>query len=217
MVLLSEHDSKKYRAALRFKKEIAENPDKFILTEKDCVCNRELDKFGEVTAKCVQRVHKRLSPEETEKVIAEYRSGKTPAELGEKYGCHRSTVSVILERNGISTKPCTDQRVKAIISGFRDGKNTYELAEEFHCSSSTVSRILKQNGMEPEKCKAQKKLDVAKVISMYADMHTAKEIAQEYGVSANVIIRCLRNCGVKIRPRGGSHLKAILSTAERDS
>ena len=153
-MLLSEHDSKKYRAALRLKKETAENSDKFILTEEDCVSKKELDKFGEITAKCVQRVRKRLSPEEIGKVIAEYLNGKTPAELAEKYGCHRSTVSAVLKRNGISTKPCTDQRVKAIISGFQDGKNTYELAEGLHCASSTVSRILRQNGIEPEKCKA---------------------------------------------------------------
>lgn len=50
---------------------------------------------------------------------------------------------------------------------------------------------------------------------MYEDMYTAKEIAQEYNVSSNVVIRCLRSHGVNIRPRGGSRLKVMLNMVKK--
>lgn len=133
MVLLSGHDSKKYQAALRLKQEIAENPNKFSSTEKDSNYNREVDEFGEIATTCVQRSQKRLTPEEIEKLIVEYQTGKTPIELSAKYGCHRITVTKILKRNGVEIRPHNSFSVKrddnAIIVGYRAGKSTIVLPQ----------------------------------------------------------------------------------------
>lgn len=107
LVLLSCHDSKKYQAALRLKKRIAENPAAFpdMGSLAEGFEAREVDKFGEIAAKCVRRVQKRLTTEEIKMLIVEYQGGKTPSELSEKYGCHRITVGKILRRNGIEIRP----------------------------------------------------------------------------------------------------------------
>jgi len=103
-VLLSGLDSNKYRAILRFKMYLAEHPNiqpKKNISDETAECDRELDEFGELAATKVRRRQKRLTPEETQLLIAEYESGKEPAELGAKFGCHRITVGKILRRNGI--------------------------------------------------------------------------------------------------------------------
>ena len=51
------------------------------------------------------------------------------------------------------------------------------------------------------KFRARDKLDAAEVIMMYAEMHTTKEIAQRFGVCSKVVIKCLRENGIKIRNR----------------
>lgn len=112
MVLISGHNSKKYQAALRLKKEIAENPDKFHLPETDYDCDREIDSFGETATTCVRQSQKRLTPEEVKLLIVEYQDGKTPTELSKKYGCHRITVGKILKRNGVEVRPHIPSRAK---------------------------------------------------------------------------------------------------------
>lgn len=108
LVLLSEHDFKKYQAALRFKRQIAEKPELFPdlnISENYLGDNREIDEFGEMATKCVRLEQKRLTPEEVRMLIVEYQAGKTPIELSVKYGCHRITVGRILRRNGVEIRP----------------------------------------------------------------------------------------------------------------
>lgn len=57
------------------------------------------------------------------------------------------------------------------------------------------------------KFRAQDKLDAAEVILMYAEMHTAKEIAQRFGVCSKAVIKCLRENGIKIRSRWDYEIK----------
>lgn len=205
LVLISGHNSKKYQAALRLKKEIAENPDKFHLPETDYDCDREIDSFGETATTCVRQSQKRLTPEEVKLLIVEYQAGKTPTELSKKYGCHRITVGKILKRNGVEVRPHIPSRAKrndtAIVAGYLSGKSTYALAREYDCDHDTISRILKEHDIEVSNCKAQKKLDSEKVISMYAEMRTTTEIAKQFGVSPKAVIKCLRDNGVKVRSR----------------
>ena len=104
LVLLSGLDSNKYRTILTFKKHITEHPNiqpTESISKSTDERNREIDGFGEIAAKKIQRQQKRLTPEETQMLIAEYQSGKEPAELGKQFGIHRITASKILKRNNI--------------------------------------------------------------------------------------------------------------------
>ena len=174
LVLLSGHDSKKYQAALRLKRQIAETPELFPdlnMSEDRLSSNREIDEFGEMATKCVRLEQKRLTSEEVKMLIIEYQAGKTPIELSEKYGCHRITVGRILRRNGVEIRPP-------------------------HYDKQVV-----EHQTPTSKFRARDKLDAAEVILMYAEMHTTKEIAQRFGVCSKVVIKCLRENGIKIRNR----------------
>lgn len=173
-MLLSEHDSKKYQAALRLKRQVAEKPELFpdFNISEDCLSsNRGIDEFGEMATKRVQLEQKRLTPEEVKMLIAEYQTGKTPIELSKKYGCHRITVGRILRRNGVEIRPP-------------------------HYDKQVV-----EHQAPKSKLRAQDKLDATEVILMYAEMHTAKEIAQQFGVSPKAVLKCLREQNIKIRSR----------------
>ena len=98
-------------------------------------------------------------------------------------------------------KEFTCIEVDKMVEGYQSGKTTIQLAEEFGCSKTTVAKLLKQRGVNVTKSKAMAKLDDAKVIDMYAEMHTTEEIAKYFKVNPQVILKCLRDHNVKIRSR----------------
>lgn len=175
------------------------------MPEENVLDNKKVDGFGEIAIKSIRQEQVRLDHEEIATLIVEYQSGKTPAELSEKYGCHRITVVKILRRNGVEIRPRDHARVRqdadAIIAGYQAGKSTYTLAAELGCDHSTIAKILKEHGVIVSNRKAQQKLDIGVVIAMYEEMHTSKEIAQRFGVSPKAVIKCLREQGIKIRTR----------------
>jgi uncharacterized protein (DUF433 family) len=88
-----------------------------------------------------------------------------------------------------------------MVTAYQSGKTTYEIAAEYDCGKNAISNLLKKHSVNVTKCKAQKRLDVADVVSMYENKRTSQEIANKYGVSPQVIIKCLRAEGVGIRGR----------------
>lgn len=80
-------------------------------------------------------------------------------------------------------------------------KTTIELAEQFGCSKTTISKLLKAHGVHVTKEKAQAKLNVGEVITLYEQQHTSEEIARRFKVNPQVILKCLKSHGVKIRSR----------------
>jgi DNA-binding CsgD family transcriptional regulator len=95
----------------------------------------------------------------------------------------------------------SEEEIKLLVEGYRCGETTYQLARQFGCHRLTVSNVLKRRGVNVTKCTAQRQLDAEDVIAMYGDMCTSAEIAEKYGVGPNVILRCLRKRGVRIRGR----------------
>jgi len=92
--------------------------------------------------------------------------------------------------------------IKQMISAYQSGEaTTIKLAKQFGCSKATINKLLRQHGVEVTKAKAQARLDTDAVVAMYAEMHTTEEIGKQFGVHPQVIIRCLKANGVKIRSR----------------
>ena len=85
---------------------------------------------------------------------------------------------------------------------YQSGKASYELGTEFNCSKTTIVKFLKQQGITLRKSgRARAKVDDKKVIRMYKEMHTIKEISKNLNVDTQVISRCLKENGVKLRSR----------------
>jgi hypothetical protein len=52
----------------------------------------------------IKQVQRRLDPTEEQRVIEAYLSGKTVYEVGEQFKIHRTTVSAIMRRQGVTLR-----------------------------------------------------------------------------------------------------------------
>lgn len=96
----------------------------------------------------------------------------------------------------------TPEEIQKIILAYQSGKSSYELGAEFNCGKTTIVKLLKQQGVALRKSGwARAKVDDDKVIRMYKEMHTIKEIAKFLQVDVQAISRCLKENGIKLRSR----------------
>lgn len=96
----------------------------------------------------------------------------------------------------------TPTEIERIVAAYQSGKASYELGVEYGCSKTTIIKLLKQQGVTLRKSgRARAKVDSKKVIKMYKEMHTIKEIAKSLNVDSQVISRCLKENGIKLRSR----------------
>ncbi len=184
--------------------QLAENPSASLkdkIPEESFARNREIDEFGELAVRHIKQVQKRLTPEEVETLILEYRSGKNLVELGKEFGCHSTTVSRLLAKKGIEKPPHSNDSVEEIVAKYQTGESVRTIAKKSGLSHKTISKMLKEHGITVNRRRAQAKLDAQKVAQMYEDMHTTKEIAQHFGVSPKAILTCLQEQRIKIRSR----------------
>ncbi len=155
MVALSDTDSNKYRTILRFKESLPLREESLSSRESISLATSKINKYGEIEVQCLHQAQKRLTEEEIQELIAEY----------------------------------------------KNGKSIYALAQRLGCCKHTVRNALKKHGVNVTNRKAQRKLNVADVISMYENMHTSKEISEKYDVCPDAILQCLREQRVAIRGR----------------
>ena len=96
----------------------------------------------------------------------------------------------------------TPTEIERIVAAYQSGKASYELGVECGCSKTTIIKLLKQQGVTLRKSgRARAKVDGKKVIKMYKEMHTIKEIAKSLNVDTQVISRCLKENEIKLRNR----------------
>ena len=152
---LTDINSNKYDAVIRFKKSLPPDTESPRLLESLPSTDRKVNDYGEIVVRKLAQVQKRLNKDEIKLLITEYESGKSTYALAKQFGCHRTTVSDVLKRNGVNVT----------------------------------------------KSSWHKKLNIEDVISMYENMYTTAAIAEKYEVYPQIILRCLRAEGVKIRSR----------------
>lgn len=92
----------------------------------------------------------RIDAKKRDEILEGYRSGIPVAELAKTYGAHRSTISNIVKRAGLTDpdrkKRFTPDVEQAIVQAYQAGATSHRLAEEHGCSHSTVTEILKRHG-----------------------------------------------------------------------
>lgn len=154
MVDLTRLDSNKFKAILRFKRQIADSFDKpsdAIISHGASEPTRRLNTFGEMEALQVDQRHKDLSDKEIDDIVAGYLSGKSTYALAEKFGCHRRTVTKALEKRGIvvdkrkAMKKLDEERVVALYAAMH---TIEEIAKQFNVSANTITRCLKNHGVK---------------------------------------------------------------------
>jgi predicted DNA-binding protein (UPF0251 family) len=86
----------------------------------------------------------RLDQHRADAVAMAYKEGKTMRELANDFGIHRSTVTVILERNGVETRQAglSDEQTAEACRLYSGGWPLARLAERYEVAEMTVRRYL---------------------------------------------------------------------------
>lgn len=90
---------------------------------------------------------KRLDDGEIEELAVAYRAGSTVYELAKQFGCHRTTISGCLHRQGIQMRrlPLTEDQVNEAERLYLAGHSLALVSEKVGANASTVrSRLLKR-------------------------------------------------------------------------
>lgn len=106
-----------------------------------------------------------------------------------------STVKSIKQQQ----KTLTDLEIRTIIQRYQSGVSSYDLAKEFDCHRRTISETLKRNGIEVSHRASTKPELVKKVIELYAEMKTPKQVGEIVGLDCDTVRQVLKDNGIYIR------------------
>lgn len=81
-------------------------------------------------------------------IAREYRTGKTVYELAIRYGCHRTTISALLKRYGVSMRlqPPTERQLIEMLQLYGSGISLAGVGERLGFSATTVRTYLVKSG-----------------------------------------------------------------------
>ncbi len=106
-----------------------------------------------------------------------------------------STVKFITQQQ----KHLSETEIQLICKKYQAGASVYELAEEFGCHRRTISDALKRNGVEVSHKASAKPELVKKIIELYAEYKTPKEIGKIVSLDCGTVRKVLKENGVYIR------------------
>jgi DNA-binding transcriptional regulator LsrR (DeoR family) len=98
-----------------------------------------------------KKVMRQLRAAEAAELAVAYRAGSTTKELAARYGIHRTTVSIVLERQGVPRRHLyqltTDDLMGAAVAAYAAGDSLRTIAERLSVDRKTVARRLRQAGV----------------------------------------------------------------------
>ena len=116
-----------------------------------------------------------------------------------------STTDLSCEPNSIvknitqQQKTLSELEIRTICEKYKNGASSYELAKEFGCHRRTISDTLKRNGIEVSHQATKKPELVKKIIELYAEIKTPKEVGAIVGVNGDTVRKVLKENGIYIR------------------
>ncbi|HUD05483.1 MAG TPA: recombinase zinc beta ribbon domain-containing protein [Candidatus Saccharimonadales bacterium] len=104
----------------------------------------------EVNLRTPRQVQRRLSPDQTTKLIASYEAGETVKELARRHNLHRETVSKILTRHDITRRPkgIPTERIAEVIADYESGLSLATIGGKLSVEPATVTLALRRAGIE---------------------------------------------------------------------
>jgi len=157
--------------------------------------NEDLSAFDSNKVKAILRFKHQVASKQPRSLTMVLQDGQMSSERVNEFG-EKEVLKIKQFQRHLS-----EEEINLIIEKYQAGKSTYALAGELGCLRATITRALKEHGVTVDNRKAMKRLDEEQVVSLYATMHTTGEIAKQFRVHPQTVIRCLRLHGVKIRSR----------------
>ncbi|MBQ4255917.1 MAG: hypothetical protein II721_08055 [Bacilli bacterium] len=96
-------------------------------------------------------------------------------------------------------KTLSEIEVQTVCKRYQSGDSVYKLAKDFECHRSTISAVLKRNGVEVTHLASKKPELVKKVIDLYAEMKTPKEVGAIAGINEGTVRQILKDHDIHIR------------------
>lgn len=96
-------------------------------------------------------------------------------------------------------KNLSELEIQTICKKYQSGSSSYELAKEFNCHRSTITATLRRNGIEVSHKATTKPELVKRVIELYAEMKTPKEVSSIVGINEGTVRSILHDNNVYIR------------------
>jgi transposase len=96
-----------------------------------------------------RQVVRKLQPQEIESLAADYQAGAEVRELATRYQVHRTTVTALLLRTGVTLRQrgLTDDQISEAATFYREGWAVARIGDHFGVDGTTVWRSLRQHGV----------------------------------------------------------------------
>jgi predicted DNA-binding protein YlxM (UPF0122 family) len=97
-----------------------------------------------------RQVQRRLTPEQAERLVAEYEAGDSMQRLAKRWNLHRTTVADHLRRAGsaVRERGIPAERLDEAIRLYADGWSCQRLADRYSCDDETIRQTLKRAGIK---------------------------------------------------------------------
>lgn len=175
-----------------------------LLAKEYGTSERTIKNALERQGKAINSDNRRFTDEQEEEIAARYSSNCSVSQLAEEYGANRTTIRDALKRQGKAIndtrRKLTDEQEQEIARRYGPKCSTIQLAEEYGVSASAIRNALKRQGKAIINSTAKKLTDEQEreAAARYGPGCNTYQLAEEYGVSVNVIINALRRQGKAI-------------------
>jgi len=97
----------------------------------------------------VKQEQRRLTLEQQSEVVRRYQAGAQMSYLSQHFNVHRSTVSAILKRHGVSTRQAglSAEQVRRAVLLYEQGKSLAIIGNELGVDTGTVHNRLREQGV----------------------------------------------------------------------
>jgi DNA invertase Pin-like site-specific DNA recombinase len=112
-----------------------------------------------VNSRTPKAIHRRLRPEQVEKLVAGYQAGSTVYQLAEKFRINRGTVSELLERRGVPRRnnPLSPVQIERATELYAAGLSLVNVGKALGCNGSTVHLGLRKAGVRMRDCQGRER------------------------------------------------------------
>lgn len=96
-----------------------------------------------------RQIQRRLTAEQGDQLLSEYRAGASMKDLANQWRLHRTTVAAHLRQAGVALRRrgVPDAQLSEAVRLYSEGGSCQRLAERYHCDDETVRQALKGAGV----------------------------------------------------------------------
>ena len=158
----------------------------------------------------------RIPKEKHPQIIHFYKTGKSCNEIAKEFGCSSICILHILQKNHVKRRPksfpgkFSKENCQKMVDLYQQGNALESIAARFGCSVKILNRILDEHAVErhPNQTQFQPRFteeDHRRMVSMYEDGKSQREIAGEFGCRPFALSRIFKKMGIKKPPAPPRH------------